>query len=293
MTFCDSFEAFIDRMLPEPPTDKKSPPTDKKAKEQQLVLYRAVALPFRIPARTIHIAAFKIDGAVAAVIVKAKWAVQLTKDQKSKLSAKIAANSRQLMDKVSNSSAVVTLKSSKTAAAKKMEIAQKSIEDGKKAIKVKCYLVCERFGLIEFKDLTVEKIDQLQVVALQAAKSGCNTAYTFTKKVAGNERATIIFTKIGDKIPLVKSAISPQASTGSLEAVPPTVPARLQAGTGDTGAVLHMPEPQFVDKSQMKRVEAVDTGLSAAKPWMQQGATGLSSLSAMLPGLQTHEAPEQ
>eukprot|EP00747_Dinoflagellata_sp_TGD_P153904 gnl/TRDRNA2_/TRDRNA2_177445_c2_seq1.p1 gnl/TRDRNA2_/TRDRNA2_177445_c2~~gnl/TRDRNA2_/TRDRNA2_177445_c2_seq1.p1 ORF type:complete len:192 (+),score=61.41 gnl/TRDRNA2_/TRDRNA2_177445_c2_seq1:2-577(+) len=181
------------------------------------------------------------------------------------------------MDKVSNSSAVVTLKSGKTAAAKKLEIVRKSIADGQRAIAVKCYIFCERVGIIELKELTVAKMDQLQIVAVRAAKSGCNGAYVLTKKVAGNERATIIFTKIGEKIPLVKSAISPEASTGSLEVVAPPVPApRLQAGTGEmrrpqSGAALQIPEvPQ-----QLKRSEAVDTGLSAA-PQTFSGFSGLS-----------------
>jgi hypothetical protein len=290
MSLCDSIEALIDRLLPEPETEasKTTAQKDKQVKDQQLVLYRAIALPFRIPARTIHIVTVKIDGAIAEIIVKAEWAVQLTKDQKAKLSAYIAENSRQLMDKVSNSSAVVTLKSGKTSAAKKLEIARKSIADGQREIAVKCYIACERAGLVKVKDLTVEKIDQLQVVALQAAKSGCNSVYILTKKVAGNERATIIFTKIGEKVPLVKSAIFPEASTGSLEAAAPPAPARLRAGTGDTGAALQMPEVQLIEKSQMKRSDAVDSHLSAA----QQGALGLtdlSDLSAKLSGMLARE----
>jgi len=280
MSLCDSIEALIDRLLPEPETEAKK--TSGKPEEKKLVLYRAIAIPFRIPARTIHIVAVKVDGAIAEVIVKAKWVVQLTKDQKEKLSARIADNSRQLMDKVSNSSAVVTLKSGKTTAAKKLEIARQSIVEGQRAIAVKCHIVCERVGLIELKEITVEKIDQLQVLAVQAAKSGCNGAYAITKKVAGNERATIIFTKIGEKVPLVKSAITPEASTGSLEAVAPPAP-RLWAGTGDTGAVLQMPEPQLIQKPvmpAMKRSEAVDTGLSAAPKGLT--LTGLASLPEKL-----------
>jgi hypothetical protein len=235
LSFVDSAEALIDKWLPAPATEKK---TENKADSKDtLILYRMIALPFRIPARTIHIVAFKIDGMTQQIIVKAKWAVQLTKDQKAKLSKHIADNSRQLMDKVSNSSAVVTLKNGKTAMARKLEVAKQSIADGQRAVAVKCYIVCERFGLIELKELTVEKIEQLQCLAISSAKSASSSAYTVTKKVAGNERATVIFTKIGEKIPLVKSAIFPEASTGSLEVLPPApVPTHsLQAGTGGMG----------------------------------------------------------
>jgi len=269
LSFCDMTEALIDRLLPEPVTEasKTGQKKDQQGKDT-LVLYRAIALPFRIPARTIHIIAFKVDGMIQAMVVKAKWGVQLTRDQKAKLSKHVADSSRQLMDKVSNSSTIVSLKSGKTTAARKLEIARKSIADGQRAIAVKCYIVCEKFGLIELKEITFEKLDQLQIVAVSAAKAASTGAHTLTKRVAGDERATVIFTKIGEKIPLVKSAIFPEASTGSLEAVAPPAPARMQAGTGAPGPVrasLHMPQSRPVPwkPPQMKRSEAVETGLSA------------------------------
>eukprot|EP00747_Dinoflagellata_sp_TGD_P160553 gnl/TRDRNA2_/TRDRNA2_177994_c0_seq10.p1 gnl/TRDRNA2_/TRDRNA2_177994_c0~~gnl/TRDRNA2_/TRDRNA2_177994_c0_seq10.p1 ORF type:complete len:399 (+),score=116.88 gnl/TRDRNA2_/TRDRNA2_177994_c0_seq10:102-1298(+) len=277
MSLCDSIEALIDRLLPEPETEAKK--TSGKPEEKKLVLYRAIAIPFRIPARTIHIVAVKVDGAIAEIIVKAKWAVQLTKDQKEKLSACIAKNSRQLMDKVSNSSAVATLKNGKATATKKLEVARKSIAEGQRAIVVKCHIICERSGLIELKEITVEKMDQLHALAAQAAKSGCNGAYKLSQKVVGSERATIIFTKIGEKVPLVKSAVCPEGSTGSLEAAAAPAPGR-QAGTGDTGAALQMPE--LMEKPQLKYPEAKETGVSAVK----QDLSGLADLAAKFPGMQ-------
>eukprot|EP00747_Dinoflagellata_sp_TGD_P160552 gnl/TRDRNA2_/TRDRNA2_177994_c0_seq1.p1 gnl/TRDRNA2_/TRDRNA2_177994_c0~~gnl/TRDRNA2_/TRDRNA2_177994_c0_seq1.p1 ORF type:complete len:190 (+),score=57.81 gnl/TRDRNA2_/TRDRNA2_177994_c0_seq1:730-1299(+) len=182
------------------------------------------------------------------------------------------------MDKVSNSSAVATLKNGKATATKKLEVARKSIAEGQRAIVVKCHIICERSGLIELKEITVEKMDQLQVVAVRAAKSGCNSAYMITKRVAGNERATIIFTKIGEKVPLVKSAICPEASTGSFEAAAAPAPGR-QAGTGDTGAALQMPEvQQLMEEPQLRQPEAMKTGL----PGLHQGLTGFADLPAKL-----------
>jgi hypothetical protein len=269
MTLCDSTESLIDRWLPEPATDasKASEKKDQQGKET-IVLYRAISLPFRIPARTIHIISFKVDGITQELIVKAKWAVQLTKDQKEKLSAYIAENSRKLMDKVSNSTAVVTLKNGKTTAAKKLEVARKSLAEGQRAIAVKCHTVADRVGIIELRDITIEKIEQLQVIAISGAKSASNGAYVITQRVAGNERATFIFTKIGEKVPLVKSAVFPEASTGSSPR--PPAPARLKAATGDSGSFANISEvmSEAVEKpvAVLKRAaESVETDLAATE----------------------------
>merc|ERR1719235_1688487 len=132
VSFCDGTESLIDKWLPEPAAEK-----GKEAAETQALIPRTVALPFRIPARTIHICAFKVNGITQGIVVKAEWVVQLTKDQKCKLSTYIADRSRQLMDKVSNSTVVVTISDGKAAGARKLEIARQSIvvkySDGKAA----------------------------------------------------------------------------------------------------------------------------------------------------------------
>jgi len=290
LALVDSTESLIDRLLPLPATENEDGKKVKKV-ERTALIPRAILLPFRIPARTIHIVAFKAGGATQAIVVDVKWAVQLTQDQKAKLSAWIAHNSREMMDKVSSSTAVVTLKKSKSDAARKLQVARQSLSDGQRAIEARVYLVCERLHIIELKDLTVEKLEALQKNAAAAVKSATQMAYTATGRVAGNERATIIFERIGQRVPTIKSALIPEevpvkGSTGSLEAVAEqaTTPLAPEGGTGAletevqammrtvVAAKLPPPQARYLPKEsqlpqmpQMKRTEAVDTGLSAAQ----------------------------
>jgi len=240
MSLCDGTEALIDSWLPDP-----SEHTSKAHEEVSALalIPRTIALPFRIPARSIHIMSFKVNGVSNGIVVKVHWALELTKDQKSKLSQYIAESSRQMIDKVCSSTVVVAFNSSKQTRARKLEVMGQSLANGKHAVATQCYDVCNRVGLIKVKDITVDKVEELQGFAASLGKSASKGAYTLTKRIAGDERATVIFTKIGEKVPTVQSAIFDEASTGSLEAMASEVaPQRARAGTGDAGAA----EPQPV-----------------------------------------------
>jgi len=101
---------------------------------------------------------------------------------------------------------------------------------------VRCYILAERLHVIELKDLTCEKVEQFQSLAGRAAKTATHTAYIVTARVAGDQRAAMIFTRIGEKVPIVKSAIFPEASTGASEEAASPAPARTRtASTGDIG----------------------------------------------------------
>jgi len=241
LSLVDCTESLIDRFLPLPAEEKKESKDGEEGEETtvatQGLIPRTIALPFRIPARTIHIVVFKMNGVTDRIVVKAQWVLQLTKDQKCKLSAHIADRSQQVMDRVSTSSAVVTLKKGKSNASRKLQVGRDSLEAGQRAVAVRFYIA---------KDFTIEKVDQLQCLAIAAAKSTTQVAYTVTKRVAGDDRATMICTKISEKVPRVVSIIFPeaQASTGSLELTSPApVPHAAAAGTGDTGAAVQAVEP--------------------------------------------------
>eukprot|EP00747_Dinoflagellata_sp_TGD_P060212 gnl/TRDRNA2_/TRDRNA2_151929_c2_seq2.p1 gnl/TRDRNA2_/TRDRNA2_151929_c2~~gnl/TRDRNA2_/TRDRNA2_151929_c2_seq2.p1 ORF type:complete len:538 (+),score=134.33 gnl/TRDRNA2_/TRDRNA2_151929_c2_seq2:75-1688(+) len=233
LVLVDNAEALIDRFLPLPATESK----EVDEEESSTILPRAIYLPFRVPARTIRIVAFKVGGVKEAIVVDAKWAVQLTQDQKAKLKAWIAHRSRETMDRVSSSTAVVALKQRKSDAARKLQIARQSISDGQRAVAVRVYIVCERLRIIEFKDLTIEKVEALQKYATSLAKSATQIAYSATGRIAGSDRAAIVFERIAQKIPIVKAALvpeEPEGSTGALEA-DTQMPAS-QEDEGGTGA---------------------------------------------------------
>jgi len=213
LSLVESTESLIDRLLP-PPAALGAKEDGKDGEEEtlatQALIPRAMVLPFRIPARTIHITLVKANGMTSSlkdvIVVKAQWVVELTQDQKAKLSAYIAHNSRQLMDKASSSTVVVRLQKGRAEGSRKLQVARESIAIGQQQVVDRVYIVGERLRIQELKDVTIS-----------AAKSATQTAHAVTKRVAGEERATVIFTKIGEKVPAVKSVIFPQAETGAAE----------------------------------------------------------------------------
>ena len=216
MSLCDDTEALIDSWLPDPSEQESKASEEVSA---MALIPRTIALPFRIPARSIHIMSFKVSGVSNGIVVKVQWALELTKDQKNKFSQHIAEHSRQMIDKVSSSTVVVAFNNSRQTGAQKLEVMEQSLANGKHAVATQCYNVCDRVGLIKVKDITVGKVEGLQGFAASIGKSASKGAYTLTKRIAGDERATVIFTKIGEKVPTVQSAIFDEASAGSLEAM--------------------------------------------------------------------------
>jgi hypothetical protein len=141
--------------------------------------------------------------------VQIQLASKLTLDQKEKLKAFILSKSKALVDKVSSSPLAITLHQGQEKTMKMLESALKSINAGTKAVGAKCYIVLEQWHVIEIKDWLLENFEAMHTAASQRA-------YKATSFVAGQERATAIFTSVSKRLPLVKIVFPSPASTGAL-----------------------------------------------------------------------------
>merc|ERR1719203_2612882 len=109
---------------------------------------RAIRLPFLLPVRAIHITIVKVQGGWDSCVVRAKWAVRLTADQKAKLMEHLASRSHAIADRATSSSIATNVRYGREGVSRKMQAALQSIAHGKKAVGVQCYKVCERFHII-------------------------------------------------------------------------------------------------------------------------------------------------
>merc|ERR1711971_1102600 len=120
--------------------------------------------------------------------------------------------------------------------------ALQSIGDGKKALGVKCYIVLEQMHVIEMKDWLLRKADAMQQSTMDGATDifavASQRAYDITRFVAGQDRATNIFTLVGKRLPWVKVAIRASASTGALsDASSYEAETKIESSTGATEKV--------------------------------------------------------
>lgn len=214
LALVDTLDMLIDRYLPAPLD--KSGSKDQQMKEPEKLIPRLLFLPFKIPARMVHITVVKMQNGHEIVQVNIRWAIQLTSDQKAKLKAVVLSRSRAIVDRASSSSLAVSLKQGKQGASLKMQAALDSLAAGKKAVGVKCYVVCERLHVIEVKDYTIGLGQSATDCASGILIAASQRAFSVTAYIAGQERATGIFTMIGEKLPVLKTAMRLSASTGSL-----------------------------------------------------------------------------
>jgi hypothetical protein len=219
LAFVDTMDLLIDRYLPLEETSREVDDMTE-AKSTPALIPRMLHLPIKIPARMVHITIMKMQSGSEVVQVHIRWAVQLTSDQKAKYKAMVLSQSRAIADRAASSSLAVSLQKGKQDASKKVQAALTSLADGKKAVGVKCYVVCERLYIIELKDVTVKNVGIFQQsifdVPSGIATAASKHAYYVTTLIAGKDRATGIFTTIGKRLPIVKAAIRSSASTGAL-----------------------------------------------------------------------------
>jgi hypothetical protein len=78
-------------------------------------------------------------------------------------------------------------------------------------------------------------------------------AYNATSFLAGQDRATGIFTLVGKRLPFVKIAVHASASTGALSDASSNEAE--QKAESSTGATEKMPEPAEVEKMSQESVE--------------------------------------
>lgn len=218
LAFVDTLDMLIDRYLPEPATAGAEGDT-KTAPVAESLVPRLLKVPFKIPARMVHITIFKAKNGAETVKVNVQWAIKLTADQKAKLQAMIRSRCNAIVDRASSSKLAVSLQQGKEGASKRVQAAWDSVAAGTKSVQVTCYKVFERLHIIEIKEYTVQKTELLQQSTVSRTSrvfmAATQRAYNATAFVAGQERANGIFTVIGKRLPIVKMAISPAASTGS------------------------------------------------------------------------------
>jgi len=263
LAMVDTLDQLIDRYLPEPPGEAGSTKAEVEAPKYSMP--RMLRVPLKIPARMIHITVVRMQNGYEAIHVNFRWAMELTADQKAKFKALVYSHSRAIADRASASSLAVSLKNGKMGASKKMEAALDSFAAGKDAIKVKCYVVCERLHVFEVQDVAMKNIGSLQQSTAARVSGIVETAsqYAFgiTAYVAGKERATGIFTMIAKRLPMMEVAIPSSSSTGALSDTSEESEPRLASSTGTPAAappakmkpsvpVLKMPVKQDDDQSQ-------------------------------------------
>jgi hypothetical protein len=235
LAFVDTMDLLIDRYLP---LEEKSSQVDDmtNAKLIPALIPRLLYLPVKIPARMIHITIMKVQSGSEVVQVHIRWAVQLTSDQKAKYKAMILSQSRSIADRAASSSLAVSLQNSKQGASKKVQAALASLADGKIAVGVKCYAVCERLHIIDLKDITVKNVgifhQSIADVSSGIVMLASKRAYDVTTLFAGKDRAAGIFTSIGKRLPIVKVAIRSSASTGAMSDTSSDVEQKSPSSTG-------------------------------------------------------------
>merc|ERR1712110_815213 len=95
-----------------------------------------------------------------------------------------------------------------------------SLDNGKSAVAVKCYVVLEKCHVIEFKDWSLRNVSALQHVAVDRTSQmfavASQHAYDVTSRVVGQDRATRISTLVSKRLPFVKVAVRASAPTKAL-----------------------------------------------------------------------------
>jgi len=195
----------------------------------------------KIPVRMMHISISKARNGYDVVHVRIQWASHFTSGQKAKLQACILSRSQAITDKVSSSSLAITLRQGKQNISPLLQGALQCINDGNKAVGVKCCIVCEQLHLVEMKDWLLKTAGAMQQATMdrtsQISVAVSHRAYDVTSLIAGQERATGIFTLVGKKLPLVKIAIHSSASTGALSDSSHEAEQKTEPSTGATGKV--------------------------------------------------------
>jgi len=241
LALVDTLDILIDRYLPEPEAkDGNVEANDKQATEA--LIPRMLYTPLKIPVRMMHISISKARNGYDVIQVRIQWASQLTSDQKAKLQALIVSKSHAIREKVSSSSLASTLGQGKQNFFQVLQGALQSIDDGRKAVGVKCCIVCEQLHILQMKDWLLKTAGAMQQATMDRTSQipvvVSHRAYDVISLIAGQDRATGIFTLVGKRLPFVKIAAHSSASTGALsdssshEAEQTTEPS-----TGATGQV--------------------------------------------------------
>jgi hypothetical protein len=195
-----------------------------------------------------HISIAKAQNGCDVIQVRIQWASDVTAKQKEKLQAFILSKSQSVADKVSSSSLAITIRQGKQHTLKTLEALLQSIDDGRKVVSVKCYSACEQLYFIEVRDSILKAAGIMQQTAIDLTSVASQRVFDATSRIAGEDRATGMFTLVGKRLPFVKVASQAVASTGSISDSSSEVERNVESCTGSTGkAAVPMIKPGHGD----------------------------------------------
>ena len=190
-------EALIDRILPAPVEAGKQ--QDKSKEQKKLALVSRIArLPFRMPVRISMVMYMKANGAVDCVLISGRQMIQISKEKQAQLAQLMAHRARNATDKLALVSKPVVdeLQKYKTSANKRVSAFRCSMADGSEIIMVKIKVVFERLHIIQAKDWAAEKVRNVKKGTITIAKTAAQRAQGATVRIAGEERAAAVFTRL-------------------------------------------------------------------------------------------------
>jgi len=238
LAIVDTLDMLIDRYLPEP--CEKGGDDKAKDKTPKHLIPRMLYMPFKIPVRMIYISIAKAQNGCHVIQVGTQSAIQLTVDQKERLKAFLLYRGRAIADTASSSSLVISLGQGRERVVNTSQIVLQSLYDGKKAVGSKCYIVCERFHVIEMRDWSLKSVETLSQATITRASDILSGAtqrvYDVSSLVVGQDRAADMLTLASKTLPLVKVGIRSAGSTGALsDSSSQDVDQNMESSTGETG----------------------------------------------------------
>jgi len=217
LAIVDTLDMLIDRYLPEPHDKNAGESKDQAPKD---LIPRMLYMPFKIPVRVIYISIAKAQNGYQIVQVGIQSAIKLTSDQKEKLQALLLSRGRALADTASSSSLVISLGQGRQRVVNTSQIVLHSIDDGRKVVGAKCYIMCERLHVIEMKEWSLKAFEALSQATTARASDMWSVAtqrvYDVSSVVVGQERAADMLTLVSKRLPFVKVVVHSAGSTGAL-----------------------------------------------------------------------------
>merc|ERR1711865_731341 len=190
-------EALIDKILP-PPVQPNTQSKKSEDKEAQALVPRIIRLPFRMPVRVSMVMYMKANGAVEYVMISGRQVIQLSKEKQAQLAQLMAHRARNASDKIASISkpAVDALQKCKTSANKRVSAFRCSMADGSEIIMVKIKVVFEQLHIIQAKDWAANKVSSVKQGTVTLVKTAAQRAQGATVRIAGEERAAAVFTRL-------------------------------------------------------------------------------------------------
>lgn len=195
LVLIDHSDALVDRVLPPNEDEKASRQNDAK-KSTVALIPRALGVPLQLPARAARIVFVQAIGLSQTVVVRSS-------EQKARLFNFLSQGSQLISDKVVSATAPgrAIISSGKGNVSRKWQIAWESLVNAEEVVVVwandRLYIVASKLRLPEIKDWTCTKVGDLKQTTSSATERITKGAYDATIRVAGGERASLVFNQLG------------------------------------------------------------------------------------------------